>query len=218
MGELLVLIAIISAIVKWVKKSSEKQQPQGTLKRAGQHPMSPDPFATDQPQPAEPATTSGQTLSREEIDRLKGVLRQRMEGRKAAQTAKPVVSTPSPAATPAASAKSTLQSRMQTEYPDQRLVSTLDEGVSANYQFGRQRVGSSGASQTLSGYTEGDSPDRCAVPHEDEIGAGAVQVNSRPFFEGKDDLVRAVVLSEVLGQPASRKRKQTVGGQAWRNR
>lgn len=200
----------------------KKQQQQAPIKGLSQHPMShqqPQPIPA-QPQPPAPSTAASQTLSREEIERMKAVLRQRMEGRKATQPVKPVVSA-APSMTEskmAVSVKPTLQTNVQTERMDQRLVSTLDEGVSANYQFGRQRVGSSGASQTLSGYTEGDSPDRCAVPHEDEIGAGAVQVNSKPFFEGKDDLVRAVVLSEVLGQPASRKRKQTVGGQAWRNR
>lgn len=200
----------------------KKQQQQAPIKGLSQHPMShqqPQPIPA-QPQPPAPSTAASQTLSREEIERMKAVLRQRMEGRKATQPVKPVVSA-APSMTEskmAVSVKPTLQTNVQTERMDQRLVSTLDEGVSANYQFGRQRVGSSGASQTLSGYTEGDSPDRCAVPHEGEIGAGAVQVNSKPFFEGKDDLVRAVVLSEVLGQPASRKRKQTVGGQAWRNR
>lgn len=226
MGDLIGLLAVIVVISKVIQSFSKKKAGQDTPKpakpfaspqAANETPaVPPHAFGEVLPEPPQTAAAAQQKLSRAEIDQLKGVLRERMRQRNVQG------STPSagaPVIRPSITADRSFMQQAEgraAEHP----ASSLSEGISADYQFGRQRVGSSGNAQVMSGFTEGESPERRSVLRETEAAFTQKpgQSFAQPLFSGRDGWMRAVVLSEVLGPPVSRRSKTINGGQPWRNR
>lgn len=213
MEEIIIIIGIVAFIAKLIKSSSEKTQNNASKTQTSSvdalktKPVPLHAFGSAQEERASTSETTAdrRTLNRTEIDQLKNVLKDRIMHN----------------SRPKAEYKPIQPQTLHQEGTSTSMMggSSLHDGISASYEFGRQRVGSSGSIQGMGGYTEGESTDRCIIPHDDPAPEQADVRAPTPLFSGRDDLVRAVVLSEVLGSPVSRRYKQMNGRQPqpWQN-